>query len=203
MKKMLLPLLVLGATLGFAFRPAAIDPLPIGASMPKADVKLTAIYGSDGTLADARKENGLLVIFSCNTCPYVIKNQARNNEVAAFAESKGVGVIILNSNEAQRDGADSPKEMKKYAAAQQYKWTYAIDKNAEIADAFGATRTPEVYLFDKQNKLVYHGAIDDNPSDATAVTRHHLKEAITDLTSGREISVKTSKSVGCSIKRAK
>lgn len=203
MKKMLLPLLVLGATLGFAFRPAAIDPLPIGASMPKADVKLTAIYGSDGTLADARKENGLLVIFSCNTCPYVIKNQARNNELAAFAESKGVGVIILNSNEAQRDGADSPKEMKKYAAAQQYKWTYAIDKNAEIADAFGATRTPEVYLFDKQNKLVYHGAIDDNPSDATAVTRHHLKEAITDLTSGREISVKTSKSVGCSIKRAK
>lgn len=203
MKKMLLPLLLLGVTLGFAFRPAAIDPLPIGAAMPKADVKLTAIYGSDGTLADVRKENGLLVIFSCNTCPYVIKNQSRNNEAAAFAESKGIGVIILNSNEAQREGADSPKEMKKYAAAQQYKWTYAIDKNSEIADAFGATRTPEVYLFDKNNKLVYHGAIDDNPADAAAVTRNHLKAAITDLTSGREISVKTSKSVGCAIKRAK
>jgi len=91
--------------------------------------------------------------------------------------------------------------MQDYAQGQGYKWYYAEDKNNELADAFGASRTPEVFLFDKNGKLVYHGAIDDNPSDAKSVNRHHLKEAINEVTAGQEVSVKESKSVGCNIKR--
>ncbi len=70
-----------------------------------------------------------------------------------------------------------------------------------FTDAFGAKKTPECYLFNKAGKLVYHGAIDDNPSNESAVSRKHLKEAMDQLLKGEEISVKTSKSVGCSIKR--
>jgi hypothetical protein len=91
--------------------------------------------------------------------------------------------------------------MKTYAKAQNYKWYYAVDKNNEIADAFGANRTPECFLFNKELKLVYHGAIDDNPSDADNVKRKHLQEAINEMAAEKEISFKESRSVGCSIKR--
>jgi hypothetical protein len=91
--------------------------------------------------------------------------------------------------------------MKNYAKAQAYNWYYAVDKNNELADAFGANRTPECFLFDKNGKLVYHGAIDDNPTDEGSVNRHHLKEAINELVNGKDVSVKETKSVGCNIKR--
>jgi hypothetical protein len=76
-----------------------------------------------------------------------------------------------------------------------------VDKDHEVADAFGANRTPECFLFDKKLKLVYHGAIDNSPSDAAAITRIHLQEAINEMVAGKEISVKESRSVGCTIKR--
>ena len=175
--------------------------LPIGSSMPKAEVKLKDISGKDITLTQAKKDKGVLVMFSCNTCPYVIKNQQRTLDIAAFAEKNNVGIIILNSNEGQRNDEDSYEAMKSYAKEQQYKWYYAVDKNNELADAFGATRTPECFLFDSNLKLVYHGAIDDNPSDPENIKRHHLQQAITEMIAGKEVSYKESKSVGCGIKR--
>ena len=177
------------------------DVLPIGSPMPKSDVKLKDISGKEIAMKDAKKDNGVLVMFSCNTCPYVIKNQQRTLEVAQYAQKMNVGVIILNSNEALRTNEDSYDAMKDYAKEQGYKWNYVVDENNEIADAFGANRTPECFLFDKSLKLAYHGAIDDNPSDASSVTRHHLKNAIDELVAGKDISVKESRSVGCTIKR--
>jgi thioredoxin-related protein len=175
--------------------------LPIGSTMPKADVKLKDISGKEVSVGEVKKEKGVLVMFSCNTCPYVVKNQQRTVAIAAYAQKNNVGVIILNSNEGQRDDDDSYEAMKAYAKEQNYTWHYAVDKNNELADAFGANRTPECFLFDKDLKLVYHGAIDDNPSDAGSVKRNHLQEAITELTAGKEISIKESRSVGCGIKR--
>ncbi|MEO5984454.1 MAG: redoxin domain-containing protein [Ferruginibacter sp.] len=177
------------------------DILPIGSSMPKADVKMKDVSGKDILIKDVVKDNGILVMFSCNTCPYVIKNQIRTVAVSAYAQKMKVGVIILNSNEAYRSGEDSFEEMKAYAKKQKYKWNYVVDKNHQVADAFGAKRTPECFLFDKNLKLVYHGAIDDNPSDADAVKEQHLKNAIDLLTAGKEVIMKETKSVGCSIKR--
>mgnify|MGYP000991670541 CR=1 FL=1 len=200
MKKVLFSILPVAA-LGLLISGPVSDPLPIGATAPNADLKMKDISGKEVSLNDAKKKNGLLVMFSCNTCPYVIKNQSRTNEVAKHALDKEIGVVILNSNEAYRGEQDSYEAMKEYAVDQGYAWYYLVDKNHEMADAFGANRTPECFLFDKSGKLVYHGAIDDNPTDASAVGRKHLKEAINESEAGKEVSVKQSKSVGCTIKR--
>ncbi len=175
--------------------------LPIGAYMPKADVKMKDIDGKEISLKKAIKKNGIMVMFSCNTCPYVIKNQQRTNEIGAFALENNVGVVLVNSNEAQRSDDDSYAAMQEYAKEQGYKWHYVVDENSVLADAFGANRTPETFLFNKEGKLVYHGAIDDNPTNASAVGRKHLKEAINEMVAGKDVAVKTSRSVGCSIKR--
>lgn len=174
---------------------------PIGAALPKADTKLTDISGKQITLKTAIKQNGLLVMFSCNSCPVVVRNQARAKEICQYSLSQNVGVVILNSNEADRTDAESLKAMKNYAKEQAYGWFYAVDKNSELADAFGANRTPECFLFDKTGKLAYHGAIDDNPNNENSVKRRHLKEAINELSSGKDVSVKETRSVGCNIKR--
>ncbi len=177
------------------------DPLPLGAALPNPAVKMKDISGKEVSFSNARKKNGLLVMFSCNTCPYVIRNQSRTKEVCQFASANEIGVVLLNSNEAQRGDEDSFDEMKAYAAAQGYNCYYLVDKNSVMADAFGANRTPESFLFDKEGKLVYHGAIDDSPSDAGTVKRKHLVQAMTDMNAGKDISVKQTRSVGCSIKR--
>lgn len=191
---------VLLATMAFSSG-EPVEPLTIGSSLPKAELKMKDVSGKEVSIKDVAKENGVLVMFSCNTCPYVVKNQDRTIAMAEYAQKNKVGVIVLNSNEAYRGEDDSYEAMANYAKEQKYKWSYVVDKNHVMADAFGAKRTPEIFLFDKNMKLVYHGAIDDNPSDASAVGRHHLKEAINELAAGKAITVKESKSVGCGIKR--
>ena len=201
MNKLLLAATMISGLSLVGFKSATNGELPIGSSMPKAEVKLVDVSGKEVTLKSATKENGLLVMFTCNTCPYVIKNQGRTKEICQYAANKGIGVILLNSNEGNRKGDDSMDEMKAYAKEQSYSWYYAVDRNNELADAFGASRTPECYLFDKSGKLIYHGAIDDNPADDSRVNRKHLQQAIDESLSGKEVSVKTSRSVGCGIKR--
>ena len=199
MKKILFAVAAI-ATISFAFTTFS-EVLPIGASIPKPDLKLKDISGKEISLKDAKKKNGLLVMFTCNTCPWVIKNQSRTKEIANYALSKEIGVILLNSNEGQRDDADSFSEMKAYATNQGYKWYYAVDADNVLADEFGANRTPEVFLFNGEGKHVYHGAIDDNPGDVSSVQRKHLKEAIDEVVNGKDVSVKESRSMGCQIKR--
>jgi peroxiredoxin len=201
MKKILFGFVAIAtlATLAFTYG----DPLQIGSTMPKADLKMKDISGKEVAMKDAKKANGVLVMFSCNTCPYVVKNQERTLAISKFATENKVGVIILNSNEALRADDDSYASMQTYAKDQGYAWNYVVDKSHEIADAFGANRTPECFLFDKNLKLVYHGAIDNSPADAAAITRVHLQEAINEMVGGKEVSIKESKSVGCTIKRMK
>ena len=175
--------------------------LPIGSMLPKGDMTMKDIRNEDISMKDAKRENGLLVMFTCNTCPYVVKNQERTRAICKYALQNNIGVILLNSNEDQRSGDDSFGAMQQYAKDQKYDWYYVVDKNNEMADAFGASRTPENFLFDKNSKLVYHGAIDDNPTDAASVGRQHLKEAMNDMLAGKDISVKESRSMGCVIKR--
>jgi len=197
MKKIFLSLLLVPA-LAFTVKEEALE---IGSALPKADLKMKDISGKEVSFNSVKTKSGLLVMFSCNTCPVVVRNQSRTNEICSYAQSQGVGVIILNSNEANRGDDDSFEAMQSYAKEQGYKWNYAVDKNNEMADAFGASRTPECFLFDKDGKLIYHGAIDDNPQDASAVSRVHLKEAINESVNGKPVSVKKSRSVGCNIKR--
>ncbi|MEO6452740.1 MAG: thioredoxin family protein [Ginsengibacter sp.] len=185
----------------FSFKTVNTNVLPIGSELPKRDLKLLDVNGNKVSMNEAKKQNGLLVMFTCNTCPYVIKNQQRTNAVCKYALQNNIGVILLNSNENERNDDDSYKAMQDYAKEQGYKWYYVVDKDSEIADDFGANRTPESFLFNKDLKLSYHGAIDDNPGDDKNVSRQHLKEAISQLVNGKEIAVKESRSVGCGIKR--
>jgi len=200
MKKLLLFALPVAAVTILALRPVD-DPLPIGSNLPNPELKMKDITGKEVSFKDAAKKNGLLVMFSCNTCPVVKKYQPRTNEVCKYAMSKEIGVVLLNPNEAARDKGDSYSDMQNYGKANNYSWFYVVDKNSAMADAFGATRTPEVFLYNKDGKLVYHGAIDDNQNGGDEVTRKHLSIAIDEMTGGKDVSTKKTKSVGCGIKR--
>lgn len=199
--KKLFSLLVLAPALGLLSLSTGPGSLPIGSMLPKADLHLRDVSGKEISLNEVRGPNGLLVMFSCNTCPYVIRNQSRTKEVCGYAASRQIGVVLLNANEGDRNGGNSFEEMQAYAREQGYSWYYALDDKSVLADAFGASRTPECYLFDKRGKLVYHGAIDDSPGDPTRVKRHHLQVAIDEMLAGKEVSVKETRSVGCSINR--
>ena len=159
------------------------------------------VAGMELSFKDAMNAKGLLVMFSCNTCPVVHAYQSRTTEVCNYAKSKNIGVILLNSNEGSRDNGDSFSDMKEYANEQSYNWAYVVDENSVMANAFGATRTPECFLFNGEGKLVYHGAIDDNQNGPDQVTRKHLKIAMDEMLEGKDVAVKKTRSVGCTIKR--
>jgi thioredoxin-related protein len=184
------------------FATGTTDRLPIGASIPKTDLPVKDVSGKQISLHEVMQKNGLLVMFSCNTCPYVIRNQTRTKTICQFASDEGVGVILLNSNEGSRNQGNSFADMQTYAQQQGYNWYYALDQSAELANAFGASRTPECYLFDKNGKLIYHGAIDDSPGSPESVKKQYLKEAIEESVAGKEVTVKETRSVGCSIPKS-
>jgi len=200
MKKILFALLPVVFATSLAFK-SSVDPLPIGAPLPNPDKKMKDVAGMEVSFKDAMNTKGLLVMFSCNTCPVVHAYQSRTIEICNYAKSKEIGVILLNSNEASRDDGDSFSDMKNYASRQRYNWPYVVDENSVMANAFGATRTPECFLFNTDGKLVYHGAIDDNQNGADEVTRKHLKIAMDEMLGGKDVAVKTTRSVGCTIKR--
>ncbi len=188
---------------GFVAYFSAAQSIDIGSKMPLSDRHMESVNAKRTTLDAAKKENGLLVMFSCNTCPYVVKAQQRTKEVMHYAASKKLGMIIVNSNEAYRSKDDAPAAMKKYAKEQEYNVPYLIDEQSLLADAFGAMRTPEVFLFNANDVLVYKGAMEDSPADPGASKELFLKDAIDNMLSGKEIAPASTKSIGCTIKRVK
>jgi len=174
--------------------------LEIGSSMPLMDHQLSDISGKSLSLKDIKGKEGTLVIFSCNTCPWVIRWEDRYVTIADAYATKGIGIIAVNSNEDRFDGDDSMDEMIQHAKENGYNFPYAQDPGSKLAYAFGATKTPHIYLFDNDDKLVYRGAIDDNAKSAKKVEQTYLADAIDALLAGEDISKKTSKALGCSIK---
>ena len=174
--------------------------LEIGSQMPNTDYLLNDISGNQITLNSIKGKNGTLIIFSCNTCPWVIRWEDRYVEIASSYLKKGIGMIAINSNVARFNGDDSLYKMKKHAKEKKYNFPYVQDPKAKLAYAFGATKTPHVYLFNDKDNLVYRGAIDDNARDADAVEEPFLSKAIDQLLAGQKIKKTTSKAIGCSIK---
>ena len=175
--------------------------LEIGAKAPMTEVKMNDVSGETVSLSDVAGKSGLLVIFSCNTCPYVLAWEDRYLEISKLAKELNIGMIAVNSNEANRENVDSMDEMIKHAKEKNYDFYYAIDEDSKMADAYGATRTPHVYLFNNDMTLMYRGAIDDNSRSATKVEEHWLSDAMKSLVSEKDITKKTSKAIGCTIKR--
>ena len=174
--------------------------LDLGSLLPLEDVKMMDITGKEVSLGEAKGENGLLVIFSCNTCPWVIKWEDRYVELAKKYQSEGVGMIALNSNETTFESSDSMDKMKKHAKENNYNFYYARDDGSKLAREFGATRTPHVYLFNAENQLVYRGAIDDNAKNQKKVKKPYVADAIDAMLAGSTIKYASTKALGCGIK---
>ena len=176
------------------------EEISIGSKIPGADYFLKNVDGKESSLSSFKKKNGLLVIFSCNTCPWVIRWQDRYNPISDLCQKNNIGFVAVNSNNRLHSSIDSFDEMIYHAAANDYKFPYTLDKNAKLAKAFGATKTPHVYLFNSAGELVYRGAIDDNAKNAKKVKRRYLADAINAVSRGMKVKTKTTKALGCSIK---
>ena len=178
-----------------------VGKLEIGDKAVLTDVKMTDVSGKSLSLADVKDKNGLLVLFSCNTCPFVVKWESRYNDIKTWADENKVGMIVLNSNHRKRSGDESLDAMIEKAKKQGYKFYYVVDEESRIANAFGGQTTPHAFLFDGDYKLAYKGAIDNNYDSADDVTKAYLKDAITSLAKNEKVAVSETKPVGCSIKR--
>ena len=180
------------------------EPLKIGDAVPMKTVKMKNVDERELSIADVAGEKGTLVIFSCNHCPYVKAWEARIAEIGNAAVKSGIGVIQINSNDPAKQPPDGFEGMQQRAKDRGFQFPYVVDADSDVARAFGATRTPEAFLFDKDGKLVYHGTIDDNSQSADKVEAHYLRDAVDALVAGKEIAAKETKAIGCSIKwRAK
>lgn len=186
----------------FALTTTNSDQLNLGDKAPKADLKMTNIDGNEVSLESLKGKNGLCVIYSCNTCPWVIAWEDRYNELYKECANNDIGFVLVNSNEAKREGDDSLDEMKKHAKEKGYfNFAYVVDENHVLADAFGATKTPDVFLFNADMELAYKGAIDDNSKNKDGVDEPYLKKAIEAVAAGKKADPGTTKALGCSIKR--
>jgi len=194
--------LVLGLlTIAFASSSLwAQSPLGLGAGIPLIDNEMEEVTGRNSSLRSSAKENGLIVIFSSNTCPWVLRYESRYLELSSIARENNIGMIAINPNEAYRDRGDGMEDMIKHAEKAEYNFPYVLDKNHEVADAFGAKKTPHIYLFNGEKELVYFGAIDDNANDANAVEEYYLRDAIEAMIAGREIPKAVTSPLGCTIK---
>ncbi|MBZ0207479.1 MAG: redoxin domain-containing protein [Flavobacteriales bacterium] len=204
---MLLKLLALAAFTGIAIAPSELPDLAIGATAPASDVKLKDVIGGERSLKDIAGENGLLVIFTGNVCPFVVGSagsegwQDRYGPLAAGCAAKQIGFALVNSNDAQREQGDGFPDMQRIYKEHHYGGSYLLDQGHLLADAFGARTTPHVFLFDKDLKLVYKGAIDDNVKSASDVKEPWLRNAITAMVAGHAPDPATTRNTGCSVKR--
>lgn len=152
------------------------------------------------SLSDYADKEAVVVIFSCNHCPYVRAWEDRMVQIQADYADKGVQLIAINSNDATKYPDDSFPKMKERAREKGFNFPYLYDETQEVARAYGAERTPEVFLFDKQGILRYHGAIDDNYENPNAVRRHYLREALDAVLAGQTPAIAETPPVGCTVK---
>ena len=207
MKKLLLILLSLPlltiAQYGKKTEKSQFKTIEINSEMPNIDDKLQSVNGYSYSLGSISEKNGLIVIFTSNTCPFVIKWEDRYTIVEELAKKNNIGLAYINSNYKKRDGDDSFEKMKEHAKKYNYRASYLLDTESKLANSFGAKTTPHIFMFNREHQLVYKGAIDDNYEDINKVKEFYLKEAMEQLANGKKIKVSETDPVGCSIKRFK
>lgn len=151
-------------------------------------------------LSDYASKSVLVVIFSCNHCPYVQAWEDRLVAIQADYGERGVQLVAISSNDARRYPDDSFPAMQERAHAKQFNFPYLYDESQEVARAYGAQRTPEVFVFDSERTLRYHGTIDDNYEDPAAVTLTYLRNALDAVLAGTSPEPAQTVPVGCTIK---
>lgn len=176
----------------------ATDKLKIGSVAP--DFNLIGVDGKNYSLSSFSDKKILVVIFSCNHCPYVQAYEERIISLQKDFAEKGVQLVAINSNEDVHYPEDSFDEMIKRSKEKKYNFPYLRDESQVVAKAYGATHTPEIFLFDDQRKLRYHGKIDDNWKEPDRVKFTYLRNAIQEVLEGKEVSIPETFSIGCTIK---
>jgi peroxiredoxin len=169
-----------------------------GAKAP--DFNLKGVDGKMHSLADYADKKVLVVIVSCNHCPTVVEYEDRMIEIQRDYADKGVLLIAINGNETDGHPTDSFDHMVQRAKDKGFNFPYLRDDTQDVVRALGAVRTPEVFLFGPDRTLVYHGRIDDNPSNPKAVKRPDLREALDEVLAGKPVSVSKTTPVGCTVK---
>ncbi|MBI5730414.1 MAG: thioredoxin family protein [Ignavibacteriales bacterium] len=175
----------------------ATDTLKIGLMAP--DFNLPATDGKKYSLNTFADKKALVIVFSCNHCPYVQAYEDRIIEIQKDY-ANDVQVVAISSNEDENYPEDSFENMKARAELKKFNFPYLHDGTQNIAKAYGATHTPEIFLFDKERKLIFHGKIDDNWQEPQSVKSRYLRNAIDELLSGKQISVPETFTIGCTIK---
>jgi peroxiredoxin len=178
---------------------AAKASLALGGKLPAADVKMKNVDGKELSIGEVKGAKGTLVVFTCNACPYAKAWEERIVELGNTYAAKGVGVIAINSNDPKVVAEDDYPLMVERAKQRGMQYPYVLDSTSGVAKAFGALRTPEVYLFDASGTLVYHGAVDSS-AKPEEVKDHYLKAALDSVIEGKPVAVQETKAIGCGIK---
>lgn len=181
---------VLGA-LSFNRSVSAVSALAIGATVENFNLPDT--NGKDQSLSALKGKKGTMIVFMSAKCPYVKAYAARIDQIAKDYQAKGFNVVGINSNHTETDA-----DIKGHAA--NFSFPMLIDRGNKIADQLGAEFTPEVYLLDSNNKLIYHGAIDNNKDESLVKTKH-LRDALDANLAGKAIEKTNVQAIGCTIKR--
>ena len=178
---------------------AVAAPLEIGTALP--DFSLRSVDGQTVSTRDYAQAKLLVVVFSCNTCPYSRAYQGRLVSLQKTYSGRGVQIVVINSNDVKKSPGDSYEAMQKTAKQGGYPFPYVYDESQQVARTFGASRTPEAFLFDQNRRLVYRGQIDDNTEEAQVHTSH-LKNALETALAGPadKIAPNTTRAFGCTIK---
>lgn len=183
----------------------ASRPMPgYGVGDYAVDFNLPNIDGKMVSMADYGDAKGYVIIFTCNTCPYAKAYESRIIDLDKQYASKGFPVIAINPNDLKQQPGDSMEEMQKRASNKGYSFPYLRDDSQEVAKAFGATKTPHVYVLNKESsgklKVEFIGAIDNSPNNASDVSEKYVEDAINALLSGEKPTVTEKRAIGCTIK---
>ena len=163
---------------------------------------LPGVDGKTYRLEDFSSAKALCVIFMCNHCPYVKATIDRIIAIQRDYAGNGAVIVGINSNETVNHPEDSFDYMVQWAKEKSFNFPYLRDDSQDIARAYGAERTPHIFLFDAKRKLRYTGAVDDNTQDATKAKRHYLREAIDALLAGQAVKDAETHAIGCTVKWA-
>lgn len=170
------------------------------------DFKLKDVNGEMVSLSDYKDAKGFVVIFTCNTCPFAVASEDRIIALDKKYKEKGYPVIAINPNDPEVQPDDTFELMQAKAKEKGFTFPYLYDASNSVYESYGATKTPHVYLLkkeDKGNVVKYIGAMDDNVRNGDAVKDQFLAKAIDELLAGKEVSVKETKAIGCSVKQKK
>lgn len=172
--------------------------LPIGSPAP--DFNLAGSDGKTHDFASVKGEQGTLIFFTCNHCPYVVGSEARMKELFAEITPRGISMVAIHSNETDGHPQDAFPLVIERMKEMGFGWLSLDDGQQFTAKAYGATRTPHYFLFDKNGVLVYTGRMDNSPRDASRAETNELRDAIDDLLAGRTVRVPQTDAIGCNVK---